>query len=319
MSARLRVCWSIASVIFVLTLCTACRSTGNKSPKSSAQLKSDDMGKGDVCSSACSGLSSDTSGDSTRKWAVCYSCRCKAAMGGWLPTAEQISCDKGANVPIVGATKNGTSLDLSVISTESANCLNPPRLGAARAYGSGCFPGSKLGQLKKDNIYVKWICRLEKWTPMFSDSSIKYNDTGIIIHNSDSGATCYFDDKDNVIAGNDNPEIDLTDGKEEKVTKFLSTYYRTEGDSCVGCHDNDPFMYSPYLKGAGWQSSAAYTKQYYHRVTTSGTGQASLGEHLVSPGAESCTSCHRIAKGGGSCNYSIDSIGKSGIASPMIL
>jgi hypothetical protein len=179
-------------------------------------------------------------------------------MDGWLPSPEEVSCDAGREIPVYRASKTASGITLQKLTTPATECFNPPRLPDARRDGGGCYPGSKLGQLQRGSVWAKWICRRKKDSGKFFDPAHNYDDHGLIMFNERTGATCFFDDTDGKTNGNNNPDIDLTSGDPKKVQAFLSTYYRTEGSSCIGCHDNDPFMYSPYLRGAGWETSPSY-------------------------------------------------------------
>ena len=137
---------------------------------------------------------------------------------------------------------------------------------------------------------------------------MNYDDHGMILHNERTGATCFYDDTDGVTNGNSNPDIDLTSGDPKKVTDFMNTYYELEGGNCIGCHDNDPFMYSPYVKAAGWETSESYTFGKYFAVRTVEPEKS----HVVSLTAEKagpCLSCHRIGQANTCRIFATDSAG----------
>jgi hypothetical protein len=261
-----------------------------------------------ACADACRDVTSD------ENWATCYSCRCKAAMDGWLPSPAEVSCNAAREIPVYQARDTPEGITLEKISGAVAECFNPPRLPDARRYGGGCFPGSKLGQLQRGSIWAKWVCRREKNSGKFFDPQHNYDDHGLILFNERNGATCFFDDTDGVTNDNNNPDIDLTSGDTGKVKAFLGTYYRQEGGSCIGCHDNDPFMYSPYLKGADWQSSPSYTLGKYFAVHT-GQEEQSHVRYLTSEKAAPCLMCHRIGQGNTCGKFVGDSAGNPEIES----
>ena len=285
----MRVKVTIIATLFAVTMPLACKikTTTNAAVTKATSLNALEIGP--ACKSACADESDES------KWAVCYSCRCKAAMDGWLPSPEEVSCNAGREIPIYQALDEPDGMALQKVNTPVDECFNPPRLINAQKISGGCIPGSKLGQLKHNNIRAKWICRRESLSDKLFDSNEKYDDHGMILHNETTGATCFYDDIDHSTNGNNNPDIDLTSGDERKVTDFLNTYYKQEGNNCIGCHDNDPFMYSPYLKGAGWETSEAYTLGKYFAVHASGEEKS----HVVSLTAEKaapCLTCHRIGQ-----------------------
>lgn len=255
-----------------------------------------------ACQAACTDVSDESN------WAVCYSCRCKAAMDGWLPSPAEVSCDAAKEIPVYQAvnTPNGTALQK--ITKAEDECFNPPRLREAQKEKGGCIPGSKLGQLKRGDIWAKWICRREHVHDRLFDPTVNYDDHGMILFNEKTGATCFFDDMDGVTNGTNNPDIDITSGDPKKVTDFMNSYYRQEGGSCIGCHDNDPFMYSPYVKAAGWETSEAYTLGKYFAVHTVEKEKS----HVVSLTAEKaapCLGCHRIGQSNTCRIFAMDSAG----------
>lgn len=285
----------------------SCKSRFDASRSGAANIKNSNVAAfeaGPACKDACSNI-----GDKDDKnWAVCYSCKCKAAMDGWLPSREEVSCNAAELIPVYQAIPRNGQIELRELTDAAPECFNPPRLPNAYSESGGCIPGSKLGQMQRGDIFVKWICRREHVHNRLFDPLVNYEDHGIIMHNSRTGATCYYDDVDNVTNGENNPDIDLTSGDPEKVTRFLDTYYRHEGSNCAGCHDNDPFMYSPYLKGANWQTSEAYTLGKYFAVRTKDPEKSHVVE-LTAPKAEPCLACHRIGQGRTCRTFSMDSAG----------
>lgn len=215
-------------------------------------------------------------------------------MDGWLPTPEEVSCDAAKEIPVYQALNTPQGMTLKQITKPETECFNPPRLSCAIDEESGgCLPGSKLGQMQRGNVWAKWICRREHVSDKLFDPRHNYEDHGMILFNQSTGATCHFDDSNNITNGNNNPDVDLTGGEQAKVAAFLKTYSQQEGENCITCHDNDPFMYSPYLKGVGWQTSDAFTSGKYFAVHT----VAEEKSHVVSLTAEKagpCLACHRI-------------------------
>lgn len=285
----------------------SCKNRIRATSSTANQLKSSDVAAleaGPACKAACANVTED------EDWAVCYSCKCKAAMDGWLPTREEVSCNAADLIPVYQAVPREGRIELREMTSAAPECFNPPRLPNAYSESGGCIPGSKLGQIQRGDIFVKWICRREHVHDRLYDPLVNYEDHGIIMHNARTGATCFYDDTDGVTNGENNPDIDLTSGDKEKITKFLDAYYRHEGGSCAGCHDNDPFMYSPYLKGANWHTSEAYTLGKYFAVHTKDPEKSHVVE-LTAPKAEPCLACHRIGQGRTCRSFSADSAGLS--------
>ncbi len=243
----------------------------------------------------CTSFCEDTSTDEAK--AICYSCRCKDAMDGWLPSVEEYQCSNGEEIVIYTAGEDG---ELSAVDGRVTTCANPSLL-----YGT-CVPGGRLGQLTHGDVTAKWICRRNYYT---TDESAPYDDVGIILYNERTGASCWYDDSDGTGIADDNmPDMDLTKGDEANLSAFTGYYYFTTGDGCTGCHDNDPFNYTPFLQSVNWVPGA-YTHGAFTRVELDGTTSSTGATHLVSQEAAACTGCHRIASASTCSSWAPDSYG----------
>lgn len=231
----------------------------------------------------------------------CYACRCKDALDGWLPSREEIQCASGKPIPIYRSKKD-KPLELEEVLGEVASCHNPARFGGA------CSPGSRLGQLRHGDVMVKWICRHNTFTPKFADPLVAYDAVAVIAANVRTGATCFWNDDSGTIAGNDFPPLDLTHASAAETALHAQHFAVSEGAGCIYCHDNDPFLYTPFLAGAGWQSGE-YTDGPYGRVLMRGDPAPIGYRMLTAKGAESCLSCHRIATGRSCMSWVKDAMG----------
>lgn len=258
------------------------------------------------CNDAC------RSTDSDADRAVCYSCRCKAAMDGWLPSTDALQCANGAEIVIYTTDPGGT---LSPVNTDVQTCANPSLL-----YGT-CKPGGMLGQLTHGDVTAKWICRRNVFhEDAAAQADLPYEDVGLILYNVRNGASCWFDDMDGTgIAADNWPEMDLS-GPNGDVAAYLRYFYGTDGRGCTGCHDDDPFNYSPYLQSVGWETGA-YTHGGFSRVALAGGLDPVESVHLVSPEAAACTVCHRIASDATCSDWAPDSLGlvRNASAQPALI
>ncbi len=245
------------------------------------------------CEQACQ----EAGGDDT-KWAVCYSCKCKQALGA-LPPQSGATCAAGKDIHVYTVSLvNGVPVERDE-PDDVETCENPALLESL-PIEAACVPGGKLGQGTLDNgVVFKSVCRRK---PGVSRAEAPvYIDHGIIAHNPQNGATCYWvagiAESDGVL-----PDVDLTDGDEGKIAAYTAFWEagsaRAEGDDCVGCHDNDPFVYSPHLKSVFDFDTSAYRFSPYAQVRVDGRPTTVGSKHLVSPEAAPCTSCHRISDQG---------------------
>lgn len=247
------------------------------------------------CTEACADLATDAGA------AVCYACRCKAAMDGWLPSTAELQCSLADEIEIYTADVSGPETVLAPAAADATQCVNPSLL-----YDS-CQPGSRLGQIQHDDVFFKWICR----DPYEVDGQVVYADAGAIAYNAATGASCWWDDVDNVTGDDDWPSLDLMDGDADNLARHLETFYYTEGDSCTSCHDNDPYVYTPYLQSQAWPVLSPHALGPYSHVRLDGTLDATANVHLVSPEVQPCTMCHRLSAAG-SCDFlAADSLGQN--------
>ncbi len=246
------------------------------------------------CTTACADPNTDPG------WALCYACRCKDAMDGWLPSPEELQCGLGEEIVVYTSDDEGT---LTPVTTNVSTCANPTLL-----YGT-CSPGGTLGQLVHGTVTVKWICRRNTYERRAGeDPTLPYDDVGAILYNSRNGASCWFDDMDGTGIADDNwPELDLTSPTADPEA-WGRYFYNTDGEGCTGCHDNDPFNYTPYLQSVNWVSGD-YTSGPFFRVNIQGRLKPISGKHLVSPEAAACTQCHRITSDQTCAVWAPDSVG----------
>lgn len=245
----------------------------------------------------CSVFCADTTTDANIP--RCYACRCKAAMDGWLPSPEELQCSRGEAIVTYTTDAEGS---LTPVEDDAASCTNPSLL-----YGT-CTPGGTLGQLSHGDVSVKWICRRYSYGDDYNDPNAPYDDVGAILYNARTGASCWFDDMDGTgLAGDNWPDMDLT-RPDADVEAWTSFFYHTDGEGCVGCHDNDPFIYTPHLSAVAW-TSGAWTSGRYRLTELNGGLKRSGARHLVSPEAAPCTSCHRITSNQTCASWAPDSVG----------
>ena len=246
------------------------------------------------CTEACADTTSDAG------VAVCYACRCKAAMDGWLPSPEEVQCGLADPIEVYAADVSGPEAVLQPAAPDAATCANPSLLT------DSCQSGSRLGQIQHGDIYFKWICR----DPYGSGDALQYADAGAIAYNALTGASCWWDDVDFVSGDGDWPSLDLMEGDADNLARYLEVFYSTEGDSCTGCHDNDPFIYTPYLQSVMWEPGPHIAGKYSH-TRIDGSQGATVNMHLTSPEVAPCTKCHRLSSAA-TCEFlSPDSMGQN--------
>ncbi len=234
--------------------------------------------------------------------ARCYSCRCKEKFDGFLPGPDEINC-KNAKLARIYKVKDGgaAGFDLEELPAGGETCANPASLGGS------CEAGSRLGQLTKGDVHYKWICRHRS---DLTSADATYGDFGIIAINMKSGASCWWDDYGGKITDTRIPKIDLTNATPAEVEDFKSVFYNTTGEGCTGCHDNDPFNFSPFLRSVEWES-LPYVDSKYATVQYDGSLTQVDTKYLVSPEVSESTSCHRMGNGANCSSWAPNSVGIS--------
>lgn len=229
-----------------------------------------------------------------------YAARCEDAMGGEIPGFE---CEEGSPIPNEDPIPPG-------------NLCNAPNV-----LNRECDPGSKFQVLKRgenDGIYIVAHCRKIGW----AEGDNHFADVAMIAHNKNTGATCFFQ-----ALGADLSGSVVAPRKSQSTKPSEDTYYKwqdpatTASQRCIGCHDNGPFLRSPYLgQLAGKDPSVGVwlggpetplvpdvhylpgtkqSEQFSWNSTTHpysfvGTDFQSWKTYRVDIGGE-CTSCHRMA------------------------
>jgi hypothetical protein len=152
--------------------------------------------------------------------------KCAAAVGEDVPAFD---CDAGTEVPETHLTGGGWPNGFC----DAPNVLN-----------AKCDPGSRFQVLKQTNdVAIVGHCRKH------ANANQQYGDIAVIQYNKKNGAICFYQ-----ALANDPP---ATGPLPAKVTapsdgngpgKFPWLNPKDTADiNCVGCHDNGPFIRSPYL------------------------------------------------------------------------
>lgn len=208
-----------------------------------------------------------------------YSQACAAEIEA-IPSFE---CADGVTVPI---TIDG----VEVTDRAPATCDRPGLLDNGHGSDGQCVPFSRILNLSTEAAQVSVMCRQKKFR---SHDATEYDEIDVIAHNPDTGATCWFQakaDDGGTVSGVAVPApTSATD------TSFWVSPEAVVADDCGSCHDNDPFMYSPFVS------------QVWDHVPTNPFGPYThVGQDLgfdawprweMAPRDNTCLSCHRIGTG----------------------
>jgi hypothetical protein len=205
--------WSIVSLVAGAVLAAGCSVEPEHEPEEALAEATEALTTADGCQLGDESLAS-------------YARTCKNAMGGI--DVPSFDCTKGVEVP----DTQGDGLPYPSETCDRPNVLN-----------GKCDPGSKfqvlVDQLNANNQRVVMVahCRHK------GSSADKFKDVAVIAYNTATGDTCFFQDK----APGSEDTAQVPAPKDDPNLSFWSSPADTAGMQCVGCHDNGPFIRSPYL------------------------------------------------------------------------
>lgn len=284
------------------------------------------------CSAACAGIERDHElavtdgnfgGEDSQKWATCFSCRCKATLIE-LPEPEQLTCSS-AEGPLARWRPKYDDLgniagieQIDPNGTDTTSCMNP---GMAAA---GCDLQARFKRFFTNNGQTEYqqLCRKR------TTSEGGYYEYLIIGHNTQNGATCFWQARNETFDGENVPKLDLLEATSAEKQHYAETFYQySAGPSqCTSCHSNDAFLNSPYLDSV-WSMRQANTdaktrariapKAPYALVTADqAMPQPVVIEELTSAGkplASACGGCHKVTKGQ-YCGFAAKSVAEERLA-----
>jgi hypothetical protein len=211
-------------------------------------------------------------------------------MIGKIPAFD---CTKGAVVPI---TVNGQTPSEY---TKGMSCDRPSLLEYGKETFGQCTPYSRIQDLsyndeKKGAVQITAFCRREFLRP---PESPFYDEVDIVLHSVKTGATCWFHSayKEGTSTGFDASRVPPPNEKtpppgKVSADKFWWTPERTAGMNCGGCHDADPFMFSPWI-GQQWDKVPTDPLGKYHHL---GVDFRKWHSASISTRDNTCVGCHRI-------------------------
>jgi len=207
-----------------------------------------------------------------------YAAQCRAEIGD-IPG---FSCDEGVTVPITvnGVTPGNYSKDMT--------CDLPALLPNGSNSDGQCVPYSRILNLSDDDRQITVMCRQKH---IRAADSLDFDEIDVIAHNPITGATCWFQAsaaQGGVVDGSDVPSP-----TQANSAKFFNAPEAVVKDGCGTCHDNDPFMYSPFV-GQVWHEVPTNPFGPYYHVNTGELGFDTWPTTQILPRDSTCTGCHRI-------------------------
>ncbi len=205
-----------------------------------------------------------------------------------IGTVPAFDCTSGTVVPI---TVNGQT---PASYTKGMNCDRPSLLKYGADTFGQCTPYSRIHDLSQGDVQISAFCRREFLRP---ENSPFYDEVDIVLHSVKTGATCWFhaEYKEGSSSGFDASRVPPPNEKipppgKVAASKFWWQPARTAKKDCGGCHDADPFMFSPWI-GQKWALVPTDPLGKYHHL---GPDFAQWHSSAISTRDNTCTGCHRI-------------------------
>ncbi len=228
-----------------------------------------------------------------------YTARCEQLLGEW-PT---FNCYDGVQVAV-----EVTGADFTVRQAlgeadleDGWKCDRPSHL-------QSCVPYGRIGTLTSANgSTYTFVCRSYSFPhpdgSLTPDGQLRvlFEDMGVIAQNPDSGDTCFWAIP---IDGRHFDGVDIPKpGTPEDAdffgpgTAFWYSLPQIAGAACVSCHDNDPYIHTPWADQTGVvPSNPLVPYEVVARDVLIGMGGStwSPAATLSHPDAAACLDCHRL-------------------------
>lgn len=212
--------------------------------------------------------------------ALDYAAQCRAEVGA-LPDFD---CAGGVPVPV---TVDG----IVVEDRAPAECDRPALLNNGAGSDGQCVPHSRILNLSTQGMQVSVMCRQKRLR--LAESS-DYDEIDVIAHNPATGATCWFQAKA-AEAGGTVSGRGVPSPTERAESGFWRPPADVVADGCGDCHDNDPFMFSPFV-GQVWHAVPSDPAGPYRHVAPE-LGFAAWPTEVMNLRDNTCLGCHRIGLG----------------------
>ncbi|MCG6902024.1 MAG: hypothetical protein LJE68_05020 [Rhodobacter sp.] len=207
-----------------------------------------------------------------------YAAQCRAQIGE-IPA---FSCADGVTIPVTVNNRKpaGYFRDMT--------CDRPALLPNGADSDGQCVPGSRIVNLGDSSRQISVMCRQKFIRPA---DSMDFDEIDVIAHNPDTGATCWF--QASAISGQSIDGTTVPSPTDPASSVFFNEPEAVVDDGCGTCHDNDPFMYSPFV-GQVWGHVPTNPFGPYFQVNAPGLGFDDWPTTQMQPRDSTCTGCHRI-------------------------
>lgn len=223
-----------------------------------------------------------------------YGLQCREKIG-YIP---DFNCQDPGLSEVVPITVNGQTPETY---EWGMSCDRPSLLPYGDETFGQCTPYSRVLDLSRksspdlqaNDIQISAFCRRKFYR---DEESSVFDEVDIILHDTKTGSTCWFHADGEGAEGLPGKVPSPTGNKEGVFAPNVSTFWKspeyTASLNCGGCHDSDPFMYSPYI-GQVWHRVPVNPFGWY--ANDIGTAfQDWEKPSALSTTNNTCVGCHRI-------------------------
>lgn len=191
-------------------------------------------------------------------------------------------CADGTVVPITVDGKTPRKF------TPHMTCDRPALLDNGQASDGQCVPYSRILNLSVPDFQMAVMCRQKH---IRDEEAMLFDEIDVIAHKPQTGATCWFqakgDGRDKPVSGRNVPSPTSAAGVD-----FFKSPEAVAADGCGNCHDNDAFMYSPFVGQVWSEMPTSPFGPYYH---VGGDDWFKDWKTVsITPRDNTCVGCHRM-------------------------
>lgn len=238
----------------------------------------------------------------TYRSVVTYGQVCEAELGeipffpklpdGNYKTYDCTTGEYSRTIPITVTDQNGRTQEVTAL---------PPQCDRPDWLRGSCDPYVRINHARNAQG-TDWILLCRKPDVGIGPTDTKFNDMAIIGHNPKTGRSCFF--QNSLYAKTDAGHVPSP----ADPLKSETVWANFKPESCHRCHDNEPFVHSPWVDqvkepGGGYtvpriDNDPAYTRGGW-KFSLLGMKSMNWQMHrvLTSPEASACTQCHRFSDG----------------------
>ncbi len=253
-------------------------------------------------------LSSDDASRRPTQTVLEYAAMCASA----IRDIPSFNCLDGTIIPITVAGVEPESY------TAMMTCDNPPLLPLGENGASGpqgqCIPYSRVLNFSRGVNQVVAACRQKH---IRARDSQWFDEIDVIAHSTATGSTCWFQATAESTAGLDGTRVPSPgQAQPEQGFPHPATFWQPpaavandEPFNCGDCHDNDPFMFSPYIAQV-WGEVPTDPFGWYKHIGSDFNAWQPVSLALRD---NTCLGCHRIGKTFTSGRGTREAVGMIGI------